>query len=482
MKILKKYNKAYYVIIAMIFAAAALAYAFVPTALVHIAYYNWLAVAIAAIILISPWGSIKIRNPKRIEQKKKRGKKAETLADEPEKQPLNHWLTKIVIFEATLFVLYYVICQFNAVVLPTQTQPHPEAFGSTLYAFLTQYGLFPWSFIAILAIGFAITSFNKQKDCYSNTLCDALPMLKNKLFSVALQTAGRMLSQFALGFTAVVVTFVFASIISSVSGLHSIAGFTGGAIGATLLMLFLCYRRSSSHLLQSIVKQRPAFSIFLILMIWAIALGVISLILDHIGSPKQVIPGIVTSIVNRGWMLHWHIISTGWWISLIPISAIYIARQSYGYSLRAIILATAALPLVIAAIATGLHYSSLAHFATPTWLVQAAAVVGMIMLLTLVANKNILSNISQCYLGKSATGKHRSEDIFVSRWKKMCGVLFYFYIPAGIYVTSLIFLLPVIMGGLLTTLAAISLVIQLAKKSHQANKNQTEALPDAHPN
>ena len=435
MKKLKRYTHLFYLFIFIAPLISLLCYFLAPQLLPNTGMVNWLALLLAAIIILSPYGSIKLIST----------------THPRESITFSLWLTQILLLEIALFMMYIGMCQLNNLTEPLLL--------ASLSQSLRHMGLFPFALIAISAAGFGITTTCRQKDSYFDTIAIGSFQKQFEPLAITIRTFGRALTLFALAISAGMATLATVSVLCGTENLNGILGLSLPATGAAFVMLLLAMRKNSHPALIAIQIERPALGFLMNMLIWVIFLALFSLLLHGHKAPKLGMPAALEHLFTDGWLLHWQLFSLTWWFMIVPITAITIARLCYGYSLRALLLATLALPALLAGLIQNL----------PAWLVnnstltKALTLIGFILFLVSILNKNTLPMVSQTYLPKTKTIKHRSEVIFNDRWKRLCGLFFYLFIPGGIIVLSLLlslFLLPAALIFLLVLLNLIKLLIR----------------------
>jgi hypothetical protein len=140
-------------------------------------------------------------------------------------------------------------------------------------------------------------------------------------------------------------------------------------------------------------------------------------------------------------------------IDLVPVTAVFIARFSYGYTLRSILLAVLALPALLAiGLFSAAHFHYHLHVHTPARIAELAAIVGFVLLISLIARKRYFPMVCLIYLPKSKHIKKRNSETFHFRIKQTASIFFYFFLPAGTFVTTL-FLSFIILPAIWITLA-----------------------------
>jgi len=447
MKLLKRYVHLYYIILPLLLATS-LVFAFkFPHILNQFITLNWLPLILGIIIVCTPWGSIKLKS-------KDAGN---------EKLAWPFWLAKILGLELALFFLYYGITQFTNVMLPIETTAHPQAFIDSITQFTLHAGLFPWGIIAILATALGIQAFIFEKNSYISTALNFNFMSQREGFAVTVNAISRIFTIVILCLTGAMISLIFASLIAQPLALASVFGINSSAMGAVLVTMYLTSRKKSHTTLQAVYKQQPALGLVLLVLIWGFIVAVVSLILFYFVGPSASARNSINFIFSHGWQWSWQIFSTAWWIAFVPLTSIFVAKFSQGYSLRAMILATLILPLLLSVLLLTQQHHAWSLPSAPVWLIQTISIIGFILLMSLMANTKSLPLVMQTYLAKPELIKHRNENLFVRRFKRVCGIMFYFFIPAGIFVITYVMLLALVPFAIFLILLCFSIIMSLFK-------------------
>ncbi|OGO92796.1 MAG: hypothetical protein A3F10_04665 [Coxiella sp. RIFCSPHIGHO2_12_FULL_42_15] len=453
MKVLKSYKHfTYIILLAALFASFSL-YLFTPTTLVKSGYINWAALWVAMIILVTPWGSLRLIHHN----------------NQQTRLRFLPWILRIALLEIAITALYFGITQWSQFLnLPAGTS-QKNLFLVNIAQSMLHFGLFPWAIIAVFAVCFGITAYVKQQDSYLDTLVFGRYRKQYETCNVILKGIGRAFTMTALGIATVLTTIAIASMISKAEYLRDLFGFNLAAVGAGLMLLMLSFRKTSSRLLAAVQAQRPTWGLLLNMVIWALFLGIYSLLLhNHTGATLSM-PVFANALFYDQWSLHLSIFSTTWWFIVTPLTALFIARFSYGYSLRAVILATLALPLLAVILLLSIQSISMPVNISP-WYAQISMIIGFLLLLILTLNKKVLPLTAQTYLTKTNVVKHRSEIVFAERWKKTCGLFFYLFIPGGLVAITLLSMLTTVLAMLVVGLVLIHVVFLLKSCSAMASK------------
>lgn len=319
-------------------------------------------------------------------------------------------------------------------------------------------------------------AFVKNQDSYLSSI--ALLPFKNphNNYIVIINSVGRNLTNGALAVASVMVTFVVASMICGPQALSSIVGFSMSAMGVVLLMWFLSRRRSTNPTLALIQDQRPVFGMFLTVVIWGfiLALAAIGLNFMMSGASNPLPASVLHSIFEKSWYLQWDIFSLGLLFAFVPLLSIFVARYSYGHSLRKMIGATLILPVVLALfILANQHFHWINQLPYKQHVAQAAAILGFLLLLYLTCSKATLPLVNINYLAKPGKIKPRKLSNFFIRWKRTNGLFFYLFIPAGISVLSLLVMLGLVVELFISVMVFVGVILLMV----QARRSATASSP-----
>jgi len=451
MQLPRRYTSTVYLVIAALILSSPIIYVFTPHLLANFPAINWLAFILTMIICVTPWGS------KKLIDKSGSTKKLATKT----------WYGKIISLQCAIFLLYYGITQLLSTTIPIQTQPHPQAFSHSLHDILFHFGLFPWPLIVIFAIGLGVCSYCKQKDSYASTVIQsAFKKQFYESFSLIFNTTTRFSTLLYLAINSAIVSIAVATLIAGPAHMNKILGPTNLSMLATILVVFVVIRRSKSQLLLTVEKQNMALHFIVKCVIWGMILGLLALAVHNLHDNKFVIPRFIDKAFTMGWNTSWHTLSNIWWFYCCPIAAIYIARFSTGYSVRSIIMATFTLPVIIASILLfNNHYHFLSDIKIPAWLVEVSILLGFALLLSLIAKKSFFPLTIQTYLPKPGRTKPRNKIIYLRRWKITTAILFYLFIPAGIFILTIGLMLAIIPGIITYLLILFALPKLLSQKS-----------------
>lgn len=448
MKLMPRFINSFYFVITLLLAAIIAIYVSCPKLLVNFAYINWLALLMLIILLISPLGKLKFTE-----------KSNSQIPLSPTK-----WLSQIILLQIALLLVFVGLTELMGSILPIDTETHTATLLPALQDTFLNFGLYPWALIAMFAAAFGIACYAKNQNSYLSTISGNFTQKKYEIFNITANLAGRAATTTLIGLSFVTATFLIASLITSPQDLRGITGFSVAAIGTSFLLLFLFLRRKVSAILSSVETHRPALGIFLNMLIFAIIISLIALVIHYIGTGDNQMPLFFATILAKGWQLHWQLVYTLFWLITVPISAILIAKFSQGYSLRAMLLASMLLPVILAIVLLSiklLQPQLILHL--PKIVAVLLGIAGFVLLIFFLFNKNHLPSTIQCYLPKSDSIKSRNKELFSQRWKRMCGLVFYLFIPAGVFVIAIMLSLLIVPMVLIICGVIYSLARSIAK-------------------
>ena len=197
--------------------------------------------------------------------------------------------------------------------------------------------------------------------------------------------------------------------------------------------------------------------IFVLLLLLTGLTIILSLLLGTTGNQPIVMARMVHTLLESGWLAHWHLFSFFWWMSWIPVTGIFIAILSSGYSFRAIILMICLLPTVLGLLT---HYNYLQLSTTPTWLAVLIACIGLIIFLAIITPNHTFNSVMLAYLPNNDAIKYRAPDQFLTNIVQFAALMICIYLVAGITILSLLFLVSMLLFSLLLLLLPIRLIIQ----------------------
>jgi len=400
---------------------------FLPT-LIHLNYIHWLFVVGCIFLLIWPFQQQPLALPK-----------------EASLWQCGVWIT---LFHLAVLGLYWGIAQIASLWLPILTPPHPHLFSDSLHLFIYQWGLFPWSLMAFVAVMFR---FTVQRTCQSVHVSD---LVKPITHSTSEERVGTLINMgirliifhcigLTLLFTALLGAWMILNALGKGLPLH---GFTIPVIFGTLLMLvMLNLKRTGGRYLTYLAHLSSTRLIFLLLLISLILAVVLFSWLFNFPTDLQAqLPPIVLQL---DWKTCWYLLSvmylSGWGL----MGGLLVARLMKGYTPRTIVLITV-LPIIVLFIVCD-HVSFLQLHLSDT-VKGLLPLLSFVILLLYLPPVRHLSSLFEFYLPVSEAKFRFPRGFLVNVWR-IALVEFCLYLPAGIRILAMIFmpLYTVFLGTLL---------------------------------
>ena len=377
----------------------------------------WIATLSAALLVITPLGNKRL---------------AHNTNDITTRLPKSQWLFCIILFELALLGVFWGISYVAGSALPINTTPQPYLFSQSMQTELFQYGLFPWSLYAVIAVGMGVLAYRQQHNAYfSNLLRPLIKVDLQSTISLIVNVGARRTTIFGIGFTLMFLPILMISIVLPPEK-HIAHGFQIVALLLTLLLFFATISNTvKEYLMRLFSKQVPTFlSLPVFCMILALILVVLSAMIAGI-TPKnnQPTPLFIQNWIDYHWQTAWMIFSITWWITLTPAVCAYIVRISRGYRIRDVILAMLFLPIIIGAF---LFYSPGFSLSLNETTIKIAAVISFLIALPLLVNYRNLPCLIFSYFPKNGEFKTRDHHAFFQKAIQICGIGLYFYLVIGI--------------------------------------------------
>lgn len=435
MKLMTRYTRLFFWFLPPMLLAAWPLYFYKPNWLLDSTYVNWLALAVCFILVCSPWGSRLL------------------ISERYPRHPLqtSAWLLRTLTLQLGFWLFY-----LGMFALWNWHHPHDaplpaDAWRDPIKLTLNSFGLFPFASVALIATSFGWLAHRRHLDSYLDTLCFSEMRGTPVAVHVAMRAMGRGLTFGGLAFLSVIATLAIASLFVGYAKIARLLGLTLPSFATAFLLLVLCLRRQQSPLLTMVTQQRPMLSFILNVVVWSVIVTLIALIIPAKVGDAIALPNSIAMLISQ----HWHTypplfgMTTAW--LLTPVMAITLARWSYGYTLRQLILVTL-LPSAGLALALAQPW-----FPDPAAHAAAFTTAGYFLLLICLLPRSVLPLASKTYLAAGEI-KHRSETVFYARWKTMTGALFYFFLPGGIVALGLVSSMVIIPCTLMIILMAINLL------------------------
>lgn len=420
------------------------------TPLVHSAFdIYWILFAGVLILALTPLGGIRTSAPD----------------DDNKTHPsFRSWILRIVILELSLIAIFYGICHLTGHVLPVLTTSQPGLFSTSLYYLLVHLGLFPFTAFALIACGFGYLSYRDNQDAYFSTVLH--PVLKSSVddaVGLITNTSARAATMYALSSTIAFMSLLIISIFIPHKTLVAFTGFSPIPLVTVFILLALILNKKFNQKIYTLITKKQMSPIIVMLgftLLLAAALIILILFFSDHGGAAVRTPGLIKSLLKHGWANAYDIFISMWWISWAPITGIFIAKISRGHTIREILLATLALPLLIGIVIFFIHHFHITLHYHRIFDVTGFIIpfIGFLLVLSIMAPKNIFSITMQTYLPKRNNIKHRSQDRFISKLLQFSALMLYFYLPAGITVLCILFFVFMLVLSVLLLLLPFALV------------------------
>lgn len=421
---------------------------------------HWILLGLIIAVIFSPWGKIRFSSYN-----------AEKALEHKPLYPWRSWLLRIFAIQFFLGLIFAGIACFC-----TQTSPAVNApkaiFSSTLFQFCYSFGLFPWALVAITTIGFGYWSFCKKQNAYVSSLLYPIfhssPMETAGLvtnFMMRLGTLGAFTTTIA--FMILIIAYVFGAFITKIA-----TGFSLAMIIVSLLFLIIGLTKPFERFLKTLFSsQAPVLiSLLITIVILSFILIFLSWMFDMMNQVTLKTPILLKKLQQKDWNVYWMFFAICWWISWIPITSIYIAKISCGYSIRQIIIGLLVLPLFIGIILGCLTYFKInISFNHPT-LIELFSLVGFVGLFYLITQKKFLPSLVLSYLPKEGQYKRREYYFLIRNSIKLAVMAIYLFLPAGMFGISMYLYAVIITYFLLNILVIISFVMMISKKPQYSVK------------
>lgn len=379
------------------------------------------------------------------------------------------WLLRIFWLQFCISAIYLGIAQIVGLSLPTLSIPHPALFIHTAPYFLFHLGLFPWTFIALVAVGMGYYSYRKDQDAYINTVLFSL------FKSGPQQSIGLIVNSLAKQATITVFATSVAFMILLMADLvipRSIpipSGFHAGVMVFLLVLLGFVFTAVGRRYLSRFLSRKisPVTS-FLLLSLAITGLIILMSLLFQTTKPVSIptdkLPTILIALKKKDWMSMWNLFSITWWFAWTPLLGAHVAKLSRGRSIRSILIATLILPILLAIYFIIVHHHEVLLFRHHRILIEIIAVIGFVGLLALICKRENMPMLILSYLPKRDKLKHRDHYLYFRKFTKLLTIVFYLFLPAGfVALTVVTFILNF---AICIVLLIASIAVIIGKKIH----------------
>ena len=419
MKYIKLNPKTSYILNPFLFFLGVFLFCFFPRAVTVSFYGLWIPTVCALYCVIAPLGKKRL---------------AHNHDDVALRLPPPQWFFGIVFLEVLLLGMYLGIAFICGYAFPINTIPHDHLFYDTTTHLLTHFGLFPWTIYALVGVGMGVLAYRQQTNAYFSQLTQPFSKKTDTIYGMLVNVGMRRAVLFSLSICLIFMALLIANTVIPLST-HIMHGFQSTALlGTTFLVMFLFLDWPHQKISALFARSIPTFlSIPLFAAIMALILLIISLLAVGFKQQTPETPHLITQWINYDWQTAWLFFSILWWIGLTPLIGAFIAKLSRGYTVRSVIIAVLALPVVLAAIS---HYP-IALSLNARWSTILAGLSFLITLPTLI-NHRQLSNAIMAYYPKNGEIKFRDHHPFFKSITQLIAALLCLFLVVGQNAMSLI--------------------------------------------
>ena len=241
---------------------------------------------------------------------------------------------------------------------PTGVEPETAAAAETAMAFtFFHWGVHPWAIYALVATGLAFFTFNRGLPLTFRSLF--WPLLGDRIYGPlghAIDTLAVFATLFGLATSLGLGAGQINAGLAFLSGEHVAAGTVPVGAGvqvALIAIITLIAAVSVGAGLDKGVRRLSEVNVYLMLALLAsiLVLGPTLFILgssvENVGAYIDAFPEMAfwtESYTDEGWQADWTLFYWGWWIAWSPFVGMFIARVSYGRTVRQLILGVLVLP------------------------------------------------------------------------------------------------------------------------------------------
>lgn len=289
---------------------------------------NWIFVCISFILMMTPLTSMKIN------------------AKNTQAYRLPKYILLVFCFQLSLYVISIGFSRLLGQLFPVFTSPHPDVISNAAQFPFWQTGFFPWGFYSLWIAVICYFSFYFQKKSHRKInffLKKITPLTRLGIslsagisLSIASACFALQLCYFVLGIKPLMVTY----------------GPNFLAFISILITIFLMTQKQLKSVFFHLSKHfSPGLT-------WLVFL--LCFILSFIAINTLIIGSIHQKFTIPTWLIQWQqkndwntvckVLIASWWITVTPVTALFIARISKGYSLRTTMLTIFVFPILISLI------------------------------------------------------------------------------------------------------------------------------------
>lgn len=453
MKKNKRYNYLIFIVLPVLYFFAMWLLRKHPDAIMSaFKYADWFALGVCALLIITPWGSRQL------------------CAKNIDCQPISNkqWLLRIAAIELGFILTFLGVHQFVFHILPIAQQP--ISVSQTLSTFWFSYALYPFGIMALFACFYAYISFHQQRDAFIARMPQSLFGFKDtSAFANVHQVTIRNASTISLGLLFCIAALWSATLMVNGHQKMMPTGLDDRAYFTAMLTLVFIFLPPVRRLIAKLFQRRlPA--IFGIAAT-CIIIGLVVLILGtlfygvHSSNAANIHSKTLTLIKHIGPENLWLMFAASLLLSLTPICSVFLGYFSRGRSIRTTLLATLALPIMIAAIAYYCWNVASWHVAVPGWLTSIASSIGFIILLSQITPRNTQGLLILSMIPKNGRLKYRDHHLFYRRCFQIAAAAIYCYLPIGLPYTAMIIFLVAVPIFILLALCIVGMLQQLATQA-----------------
>lgn len=414
----------------------------------------WILLLPVLIIIFSPIGS----------------KKLALVADEKPRYKPSAWILRVIAIELATLLIFFGICHLSGILLPTFTPPM-HLFALSMHHTLLGAGLFPWATIAVLSIVMGYYSYSKRQHAYLSRLF--YPLIRstnNNRLGLMLNTSARTATMLALSSAVAFTALLIVSLFFSPAGFAALAGFTNAnIIFFTILVIGTSSKLVKRPIYFLTVKHRlHPFTALLAIVLLLVALVIIFHLFlgDNFNTPLKT-PYYLSLLLKQQWLANWHLFTILWWLACTPLLAIFIARTSRGYSWRATLIVTLALPVIVA---LGLLWPPFFHALNamdnlPPELTVWLSAIGFVVFIVLIARKETFSSVMHTYLPQADIIKYRSPDRFISNLLQFATIMLCLYLATGILLLNVLFFVFLLLLSIAFIFLPLTLLLAFIRRT-----------------
>jgi len=425
-------------------------FCFLPRAICSAFYAFWITTAFALFLIVTPFGNQRLSS--------------HTGTTTP-RLPWQQWYFCIVILELTLLGVYCGISFVSSQALPIDGSIQPHLFSRSLQTELLQYGLFPWTFYALIAVGMGVLAYCQETNAYFSNFFT--PWLKQKPLEIVSSIVNVGVRRCTLFAVSVMLMFMILLLMSFVlsPAIHLTTGFQPAALLTTLALFILSFTQTAKRYTTRLFSRR--LSTALSFPIYCVAMAFIILLLSvlTIGLSQQTaaqpMPQLIASWIHYDQQTAWSLFSVTWWICLTPLVSGFLVRISKGYKIRDILMGVLILPIMISLFFIVSAHIDFEMFTVAPLTIKIIALISFLIVLPLLINRSNLPNAIESYFPKNGIIKMRDQQPFFLKISQLTVVSLYFYLVLGMNGISLFLFAPNYLAILVFLIICFAVVIKV---------------------